>query len=71
MGNRKRRAVQRCALWAAIDAELGERVICERCGSKLKEYAERCTADLDERCPGFQAIEDAHQRQRTALVRIA
>lgn len=35
------------------------RVICDRCGATLWTYAEKCTADLADACPGFQAIERA------------
>lgn len=43
-----------------VEAALGDgRVICDRCGATLETYADKCTADLDARCPGFEAIERA------------
>jgi hypothetical protein len=42
-----------------VCAELGDKVICRRCGARLDDFAERCTADLDVVCPGFVAIEEA------------
>lgn len=32
-------------------------VICDRCGATLETYGERCSAALDDPCPGFLAIE--------------
>lgn len=34
-------------------------VICTRCGATLDTYADSCTADLDDACPGFVTIENA------------
>jgi hypothetical protein len=33
--------------------------ICDRCHAKLDSYADRCTADLSDCCPGFLAVENA------------
>ena len=33
---------------------------CERCGCRIAEMADKCTADLDDPCPGFNAVEVAH-----------
>ena len=45
---------------ARVEAALGDgRVICERCGATLATFADRCTASLDDACPGFVAIEEA------------
>ena len=43
----------------SIEAALAGKVICDLCGATLETYAETCTADLSERCPGFEAIENA------------
>lgn len=34
-------------------------VICSRCGATLDTYADVCSADLDDACPGFTKIDDA------------
>lgn len=38
---------------------LGNAVICDRCGATLATYADKCSAALDDPCPGFAAIERA------------
>ena len=43
----------------SVEAALAGKVICDRCGATLETYAEACTAELSERCPGFEAIENA------------
>ncbi len=40
------------------DALTGK-IICARCKCTLQSYADDCTADLSEMCPGFEAIESA------------
>lgn len=45
---------------AYVEAACGG-VICERCGATLATYADRCSADLADACPGFNAIEAAKQ----------
>jgi ribosomal protein L40E len=40
-----------------VRAEFGGRVICTRCRATLSTYADKCSADLDERCPGFNAVD--------------
>jgi hypothetical protein len=44
---------------AFVERALGNSVICERCGATLATYADACTADLADMCPGFVAIETA------------
>ena len=44
---------------AFVERSLGDAVICRNCGATLMTYAEACTADLQELCPGFLAIEQA------------
>lgn len=34
-----------------------DHVICTRCGATLDTYADKCSADLSDACPGFQTIE--------------
>jgi hypothetical protein len=34
---------------------------CPRCGAVGRKIADSCSADLDARCPGFEAIEAAHR----------
>ena len=44
---------------AAVETRLGTSVICQRCNATLETYANSCTADLADPCPGFIAIEQA------------
>ncbi len=44
---------------AFVERALGDSVICKRCDATLKTFADACTADLAEPCPGFLAIEQA------------
>lgn len=37
-------------------------VICARCGATLDTLADKCSADLDDACPGFLAIDAAKMR---------
>lgn len=54
--NRARELRER--VWALVEQRLGGgREICGRCRCTLATYADKCTAGLDERCPGFNAIE--------------
>lgn len=36
--------------------------ICGRCGATLDSYGSLCAAELDEACPGFNAVEAAKQK---------
>lgn len=42
-----------------VECKLADSVICDRCKCTLATYADRCSAELSEDCPGFQAIEAA------------
>lgn len=44
---------------AFVEQTLAQSVICARCGTTLREYADRCAADLADACEGFLAIEKA------------
>jgi hypothetical protein len=44
---------------AFVERTLGNSVICHRCDATLGSYSEDCTADLQDPCPGFLAIEQA------------
>jgi ribosomal protein L40E len=41
-----------------IENAIHQEVICDRCGATLETYADVCTAQLNERCPGFVLIEN-------------
>lgn len=45
-----------------VTADLGDKVICDRCGCNLDTFADKCSAPLDEPCPGFMAIDEAKKR---------
>lgn len=40
-----------------VERELANNVICQRCKATLREYADKCVADLSDACEGFIAIE--------------
>lgn len=44
---------------AHIERTIGAAEICARCKATLATYGDTCSAPLDERCPGFEAIERA------------
>jgi len=62
--NRARELRERA--WALVQRRLTG-LICARCGCTLANYDERCEADLDDRCPGFNAIELESARARREL----
>lgn len=52
---------------ALVREWIGAGVICARCGTTLGHFADKCTADLDEPCPGASAIELQARRARQEL----
>lgn len=44
---------------AFVERALGNSVICGKCRATLGTFADACTADLAELCPGYLAIEQA------------
>lgn len=52
---------QRERVWEIVEQQLGGRTICGRCHCTLVTFADKCTADLDQRCPGFEAIENVRR----------
>ena len=53
--NRRREQLER--VHALVQQRIGPGVICPRCRATLSTFADQCSADLDQRCPGFNAIE--------------
>ena len=51
-----------------VEATLGRDVICDQCGATLDTFAEVCTADLDDACPGFRLIEATRQAAARRLM---
>lgn len=45
-----------------VRQRIGSGVICPRCGASYATYSEKCSADLDERCPGFNAVDLVQMR---------
>lgn len=43
---------------AFVEKSLASKCICERCKCRLDNFADKCTAGLQESCPGFEAIEE-------------
>jgi hypothetical protein len=58
--NRLRELRERVAL--LVRERMGAGVICTRCGATYATYGEKCSADLAERCPGFNAIDLVQMR---------
>lgn len=42
---------------ALVEQRLAGRIICARCGATYRTYGDKCSADLAERCPGFEAVD--------------
>lgn len=40
-----------------VEQRLAGVTICTRCGATIQTYADKCEADLDERCPGFNVVD--------------
>lgn len=45
-----------------VRARIGPGIICPRCCASFASFGDRCTAPLDERCPGFNAIDLVQMR---------
>lgn len=58
---------RRLRIIAAVERQLGAGEICPRCHATLADFDNRCTASLDEACPGFVALEDARATARVLL----
>lgn len=50
-----------------VRERIGTGVICSRCGARFSTFVDKCDAALDERCPGFNAIELVRRRAETEL----
>lgn len=42
---------------AFVKRSLADSIICKRCETTLETFADVCTADLQDPCPGYLAIE--------------
>ena len=49
---------QRRIVSERVGAVLGDKTICDRCGATYRTYGASCTADLLDRCPGFNRIDE-------------
>lgn len=52
---------------ARLEAALGGKVICEKCGATLDDVADVCSAPLSELCDGFVVIEIAKHPRGNAI----
>jgi hypothetical protein len=52
--NRARELRERA--WAVVERQLAGKVICATCGATAATIDDVCSADLDQRCPGLDAI---------------
>lgn len=62
-------ATIRAERWAMIEREIGTGPICSRCNATLATYADACTADLNDLCPGFVTVDAAKVRAAEAIRR--
>lgn len=58
--NRIRELRQR--VFELVRARMGTGIICARCGATYATYSDKCSADLAERCPGFNAVDLVQMR---------
>jgi len=63
--NREREMRERVVV--LVRERIGGGVICARCGATYFSYADRCSADLGERCAGSNAIELLHAQAMREL----
>lgn len=45
-----------------VRERIGPGIICSRCHATFATYGDACTADLAERCPGFNAVDLVQMR---------
>jgi len=45
-----------------VRQRMGTGIICPQCGASYATYSDKCSADLDERCPGFNAVDLVQMR---------
>lgn len=64
----RKQAERQAKIAQATASELGEEVICDRCGTTTQQMAEKCTAALDDPCPGFMRY-DAVRTKYERLIR--
>lgn len=50
-----------------VRQRIGAGVICPRCGCTFVTFSDKCTAYLDERCPGFNVIDLVQMRAEKEL----
>lgn len=68
MSRRKRDDARYRAMIAAVEAELGDAVICARCGTNLEGFADRCTSALDDPCEGFRRLDEVRERKMREML---
>jgi hypothetical protein len=44
-------------VWGLVHARIGSGVICTRCGARYVNMDDVCKANVNERCPGSEAVE--------------
>lgn len=68
MSRRKRDEARYAAMIAAVEAELGDTVICARCGTDLAGFADRCAADLDDAREGYRRLDEVRGRKMREMM---
>lgn len=54
---KKREAYRQEQIAGEVELALGYGPICDRCGATILTFSDQCSANLLDRCPGFEAIE--------------
>jgi hypothetical protein len=49
---------KRAEVHKRVSTKLGDDVICDRCGATYRTFGAICAADLLDRCPGFNRIDE-------------
>jgi hypothetical protein len=65
--NDEERLVLNPAICKAVEAELGERIICDRCGAIISTMEQRCLVPMGVTCPGSATFSAAIIRQAKRL----
>lgn len=55
------------AIIAAVEEEIGDRIICDQCGATLHNVDAKCQAPDPVRCAGFEIIDEAVRRHAKRL----
>jgi len=57
----RKRDLRQSQICNEVEAVLGNSIICGRCRCTFPEMADKCTAPLEEPCPGFNRIDEVRR----------